>query len=44
MFQTQKRKQFNYGLEKLEKKLDTIFIIKKLTEIDKLKAILLSDT
>jgi hypothetical protein len=44
MFLPSKRRQYNFGLAKLDEKLDTIFIVKKLTEIDKLKAILLSES
>ncbi len=34
----------DYALEKIAKKMDIIFIIKKLIEIDKLKALLLNES
>lgn len=36
-----KRQQVNAGIEKIYEKLDVLFIVKKLIEVDKLKHILL---
>lgn len=40
--QATQRKQIEFGLSKIEQKLDITFIISKLIEIDKLKMLLLT--
>jgi hypothetical protein len=37
-----KRNQINFGIRKLEKQIDILVIIKKMTEIEKLKMLLLT--
>ncbi len=42
MCSREKRKQFNFGVKNIDKKLDIIYIINKFIEIDKLKNLLLT--